>query len=103
MRRQILLTLLFVLVLPATGASAAPLPAGTTAVLSGTPDLTALFATPAGDATIASSQALDRGGTQVVFTSNPTGSSTVTTTASETCTSRTSRTGRSSSSVVRAA
>jgi Tol biopolymer transport system component len=52
-----------------TGAGAISLPAGGTAVLSGTPDLRSLFATPAASATIASGQALDGAGTKVVFSS----------------------------------
>jgi len=72
MRRQVLLTLLLALALPATGASAASLPAGTTAIISGTPDLLGLFLTPAADST-ATGHAADDDGGRIVFTSDADG------------------------------
>ena len=72
MRRQILVTLLLTLALPATAASAAPLPAGTTAVISGAPDLLSVFATPVGAAT-SGGQAISNNGSRVAFTATSDG------------------------------
>jgi Tol biopolymer transport system component len=72
MRRQIVLTLLLALALPATGASAASLPAGTTAVISGTPDLLGLLPTPVSDSS-STNQAVDDDGGRIVFSSDADG------------------------------
>ena len=53
-------------------AAAAPLPAGTTAVISGTPDLLAELATPVSDS-FAGTQALSADGTRVAFSSESDG------------------------------
>jgi len=72
LRSSWIAALALLLALPGA-AGAVSLPAGSTVLLSGTPDLQALFATPAGDASMAGGRAVDAAGAKVVFTSSSDG------------------------------
>ena len=86
------LGVLAALALPAA-ASAAPLPADTTAVISGTPDLLGLLPSPV-STSLAGTQAVSRDGRFVTFSSESDGLLAATTMTCRTSTCRTRRTAR---------